>query len=285
MSCLAPSDDSGTQSDSYTYTAFGELLNQTGTTENSFLFTGEQFDGDLDQYYLRARYYDQSVGRFTQQDEWLGNGYYPYSLNKYTYANSDATNWIDPSGHYGLASLNVSSNMRNTLISQTIPNYSRYITRAMWGEVKDYVKDQAVEQVFGVVGEFVLTNMVQAVDDVAERGQSAQSFGSSAHKNLKDRIAETSSQLNRQLKKYNVRLEAEVFFFDAGKRTNDGIGDKRDKGSMGLDVILTNTNTGKVVLAFDLKTGKAGTSKSKLPGYKKRHNNAPIIDVFINRRK
>jgi hypothetical protein len=100
-----------------------------------------------------------------------------------------------------------------------------------------------------------------------------------------DQIAETSRKINRELKKYNVRLEAEIFFFDAGKRTNGGFGDKREKGSMGLDVILTNTITREVVLAFDLKTGKSGTARGKLPGYKKRHNNAPIIDVFVNRRK
>ena len=42
----------------------GVLTEQTGTTENSYLYSGEQFDNDLDQYYLRARYYNQSVERF-----------------------------------------------------------------------------------------------------------------------------------------------------------------------------------------------------------------------------
>ncbi|WP_199524821.1 Ig-like domain-containing protein [Pseudoalteromonas sp. bablab_jr011] len=110
------SDDSGTQSDSYTYAAFGELLNQTGTTENNFLFTGEQFDGDLDQYYLRARYYDQSIGRFTQQDEWMGKSCTPITLNKYLYAHSEPTNGIDPSGNmfigFGLADFGLSSFVR-----------------------------------------------------------------------------------------------------------------------------------------------------------------------------
>ena len=38
------------------YTAFGEMDVQDGSTENSYLYTGEQFDGELGQYYLRARY-------------------------------------------------------------------------------------------------------------------------------------------------------------------------------------------------------------------------------------
>ncbi len=51
------SDASGVLTDSYNYEAFGELLNQTGSTENTYLFTGEQYDPNLGSYYLRARYY------------------------------------------------------------------------------------------------------------------------------------------------------------------------------------------------------------------------------------
>ncbi|WP_159448672.1 RHS repeat-associated core domain-containing protein [Thiothrix eikelboomii] len=36
------------------YTAFDDLLQQTGTTENAYRFTGEWYDAGLDQYYLRC---------------------------------------------------------------------------------------------------------------------------------------------------------------------------------------------------------------------------------------
>ncbi len=111
------SDDLGTQSDSYTYAAFGELLNQIGTTENSYLFTGEQFDTDLDQYYLRARYYDQSIGRFTQQDEWMGRDGEPVTLNKYVYAHADPMSIVDPSGYMSLSSLSAGQNIQGVLIN------------------------------------------------------------------------------------------------------------------------------------------------------------------------
>ncbi len=48
---------------------------------------------------MRARYYDQGIGRFTQQDTWIGNNSAPVTLNKYLYANSDPVNGIDPSGN------------------------------------------------------------------------------------------------------------------------------------------------------------------------------------------
>jgi len=96
-------DSSGNESDSYTYDAFGNLLSETGDTENSNLYTGEQFDKSLGQYYLRARYLDQSVGRFTQMDSFAGLSNNPITINKYLYANSDSVNFIDPSGYFGLS--------------------------------------------------------------------------------------------------------------------------------------------------------------------------------------
>ena len=69
------------------------------------LFAGEQFDTNLNQYYLRARYYDQNIGRFTRQDTWMGRNADPITLNKYLYANANPANMIDPSGHLSIGSL------------------------------------------------------------------------------------------------------------------------------------------------------------------------------------
>jgi len=46
----------GSITDSYDYDAFGNLVNQTGSTPNNYLFAGEQYDPALGLYYNRARY-------------------------------------------------------------------------------------------------------------------------------------------------------------------------------------------------------------------------------------
>ena len=54
----------------YSYMPFGEKLQSTGTFANSFTFSG-QFgvqDDSNGLYYMRARYYDTSVGRFISED-------------------------------------------------------------------------------------------------------------------------------------------------------------------------------------------------------------------------
>jgi RHS repeat-associated protein len=88
----------GAVTDTYEYDAFGNKINQTGTTPNNYLYRGEQYDSDLGLYYLRARYYNPSTGRFLSRDPLDGDPTDPQSLHKYLYAGGDPVNRIDPSG-------------------------------------------------------------------------------------------------------------------------------------------------------------------------------------------
>jgi RHS repeat-associated protein len=45
-----------------------------------------------------VRWYDPAVGRFLQQDLWLGSVYAPLTLNAYAYCLNDPVNAADPSG-------------------------------------------------------------------------------------------------------------------------------------------------------------------------------------------
>ncbi len=62
----------GTITDTYTYDAFGNLIESTGTTPNNYLFAGEQFDPALGLYYNRARYLNTNTGRFWSMDDYEG---------------------------------------------------------------------------------------------------------------------------------------------------------------------------------------------------------------------
>ncbi len=64
---------------------------------NEFTFTGEQTDPTGLQY-LRARYYDPSIGRFWTRDPWPGLAYDPQGQNLYTYAFNNPVKFTDPSG-------------------------------------------------------------------------------------------------------------------------------------------------------------------------------------------
>jgi RHS repeat-associated protein len=86
----------------YNYDAYGVSLGETFGPSHlpltSLLYTGEQFDTDLQHYYLRARYYNQTTGRFSSVDPFAGNNFDPQSLHKYAYAHGDPVNGSDPGG-------------------------------------------------------------------------------------------------------------------------------------------------------------------------------------------
>jgi len=92
----------GQVTDTYDYDAFGELLSVNGTTPNSFMYCGEQYDADLGLYYLRARLMNPLTGRFWTADSYEGMNEDPATLHKYMYASGDGVNGIDPSGYLTL---------------------------------------------------------------------------------------------------------------------------------------------------------------------------------------
>ncbi|WP_037987297.1 RHS repeat-associated core domain-containing protein, partial [Teredinibacter turnerae] len=84
-----------------------------------------QFDRSVDQYYLRARYYDQGVGRFTQMDTWMGRVRDPITLNKYLYAEADPAGKVDPSGKMSIGSQMSAINIQGTLSTIAVRGASK----------------------------------------------------------------------------------------------------------------------------------------------------------------
>jgi len=79
----------------YQYDAFGTILQEIGSINNPYRFTGREWDAESGLYYYRARYYDAVFGRFLQKD--------PAGVeegNLYTYVKNNPINYKDPSGAY-----------------------------------------------------------------------------------------------------------------------------------------------------------------------------------------
>ncbi len=117
--------------DSYLYDAYGRSLAVTGSTENAYRFVGEQFDPNVGLYYLRARYYDQNIGRFITTDPNQGDPQSPTSLHRYLYANNNPVNFTDPTGRFSLISISISISISTNIRSVYTQNLVKFFVRAL----------------------------------------------------------------------------------------------------------------------------------------------------------
>lgn len=93
-------DTAGYPVNSYEYDVWGNITSQKEWTENSFKYAGEVYDAETGLYYLRARYYDPTMGRFLNEDTYEGGIDNPLSQNLYTYVENNPLIYTDPTGHY-----------------------------------------------------------------------------------------------------------------------------------------------------------------------------------------
>jgi hypothetical protein len=102
-------------------------------------------------YYLRQRYYDTQIGRFTQQDDYEGQLDVPKTLHRYFYAWGDPVNWQDPSGstpNYSelLQAINIAAILTN--ISQALYNSYRTLT----APTEEEAFEASIQAGFNVLG-------------------------------------------------------------------------------------------------------------------------------------
>ena len=88
------SNAAGTLAQTYTFDSFGKQTASSGSLTNPFQYTGRELDSETGLYYMRARYYDPSAGRFLSEDPSDFNG----GINFYAYVANDPVNWNDPLG-------------------------------------------------------------------------------------------------------------------------------------------------------------------------------------------
>ncbi|RIV26394.1 hypothetical protein D2Q93_04280 [Alicyclobacillaceae bacterium I2511] len=88
----------------YTYDAWGNVIGHTDTSglniwdQNPFIYHGYWFDWDTGLYYLNARYYNPTIGRFLSKDPVAPQVGDALSYNEYAYVTNNPLTNIDPLG-------------------------------------------------------------------------------------------------------------------------------------------------------------------------------------------
>lgn len=147
----------GSVENCYLYDAFGNLTESQENITNRILYTGQQYDQETRQHYLRMRFYNSVIGRFTQEDTYRGDG-----LNLYAYCENNPVIYYDEkgdakkniiSGKVGGAYKNVAANGGNVhhMPANSVSPYSTgkgpgvrmeyedHIKTASWGSSKEAI--------------------------------------------------------------------------------------------------------------------------------------------------
>ena len=89
----------GMVTNAYQYDPYGEVTLGSTDHEDFYGYNAESYNPNTGLEYLRARYYNADMGRFFQEDTYLGDITDPLTLNRYAYVKNSPMNYVDPSGH------------------------------------------------------------------------------------------------------------------------------------------------------------------------------------------
>ncbi|MFL5666281.1 MAG: RHS repeat-associated core domain-containing protein, partial [Ktedonobacteraceae bacterium] len=99
-SIVGMTDSTGSDVNRYVYDPYGTIISQQEQSglNNPWKFAAGYLDSSTSLYKFGTRYYDPTLGRWTQQDPVGGSLGDLNSANRYTYAGDDPVNAVDPSG-------------------------------------------------------------------------------------------------------------------------------------------------------------------------------------------
>ena len=123
----------GMVTNAYQYDPYGEVTLGSADHEDFYGYNAESYNPNTGLEYLRARYYNADMGRFFQEDTYLGKITDPLTLNRYAYTKNSPMNYIDPSGHLAMSDSNnpASPNFKPTPSNGSNDNAFKVIASAI----------------------------------------------------------------------------------------------------------------------------------------------------------
>ena len=166
-------DAAGTVQNQCDYDIWGNPTLTVETANNAIRYTGEFYDEETGLYYLRARYYDPYLGRFTTEDSYWGEDDTPLSLNLYTYCENDPIQYVDPSGHVPMFFYGNIEDVDISEVDNAKAAGGVIITSDMqfWGGIDNYTNMNEIKMADGMNSK--LTNHEGASVDTVSTGNSS----------------------------------------------------------------------------------------------------------------
>lgn len=203
----------------YAYDAWGQSVppneDDRIRARDKFRFTGEALDPGTGLYFLRARYYDPSVGRFIGRDPFPGLLRLPLSMNRYQYGLGNPNRYTDPSGLSSADSLSSDNAVSSTAQSSclqfagpiiyTCGFQNVYPGPAFQRQVTKTLEDAALGDVLNLTKEITV-----GILDAASRSVSPQEALSQAVSIAESTVGLLSHRLGTILDIFNLAFVPEI---------------------------------------------------------------------------
>jgi RHS repeat-associated protein len=158
-------DSSGAVVSRQLYRAFGAPSYSSGTDLTDYGYTGQRADDSIGLMYYNARWYDPTLGRFTQADTIIPGADNPIAWDRYAYTLNNPTKYSDPSGHCIQGSDDFNECMGiATQIEEDFP-YINVITCTTgdWSSGCIGITAQEMGLIYDTLSEYVLTDYISDV--------------------------------------------------------------------------------------------------------------------------
>ncbi len=224
----------------YEYDAWGNITACEEKVHNRFKFNGQQYDPISQQYYLRARYYNPVIGRFTQEDSYNVDG-----LNLYVYCRNNPVSYVDPSGNI---CEKVANRIRQKLINGDPVSRSEYKKLAAYDRHQlDLQKQQfnnatATNKQKGNFGEMCADYYIRYDKKIINQGYLLVPIGRDAPTGLNDKIVKgiDGVYINRGA------ASRERYVINETKYNTAQLGNtKRDGQQMSYTWLMNNRNSNR----------------------------------------
>ncbi|MFR3728519.1 DUF6531 domain-containing protein [Lacrimispora sp.] len=150
------------------YDEFGEVADQCESTDQTFGFTGYQWDESSRTYYAQAREYSSTTGTFISEDAVNDIIGLPQTMNHYAYCHGNPNKWIDVNGQFAQQEAN------QLIADYLVEEYGRAF-EAWKDDISDRIDQvgKAVHHGVNVTGDAVKDGVEAVKDGVSNLAVSA----------------------------------------------------------------------------------------------------------------
>lgn len=133
---------------------------------NEICYTGGIYDDSTSLYYLNARYYDPSTGRFLSEDTYRGEPADANTWHLYVYCANNPVNYVDPSGHSAvtIAARGLIAIMNSVGTSAIAPILGAYVLATGFYKITAKIRKKIQEAMVSMAVNLTTKAALKAID-------------------------------------------------------------------------------------------------------------------------